>query len=134
VVRRWLDGASQPAPVGRRGIVFVTSISAYTASTSRGEYCMSKAGLSMGRQLWAARLAAENIGVFEVRPGIMATDMTSGVKDKYDRLLAEGLVPQRRWGTPEDVGLAVSALLRGEFPFSTGAVIDVDGGFHLRTL
>jgi len=134
LARRWLSGACRPVEGGSFKIVFVTSISAHTASVNRGEYCISKAGLSMARQLWAVRLAEQGIQVVEIRPGIMATDMTSGVKEKYDRLLAEGLVPQRRWGTPEDVGLAVSSVLAGRFPFSTGAVIDVDGGFHLRTL
>ena len=95
---------------------------------------MAKAGLSMARQLWAVRLADEGIPVYEIRPGIMATDMTKGVKDKYDRLLETGLVPPRRWGTPKDVALAVSAVLEGKLPFSTGTVIDVDGGFQLRRL
>jgi len=115
-------------------LVFVTSISAETASVNRGEYCIAKAGLSMAAQLWAARLAADGIQVFEIRPGIMATDMTAGVKEKYGRAIADGVVPQMRWGTPEDVGLAVEAILKGYFPFSTGAVIPVDGGFHLRRL
>jgi NAD(P)-dependent dehydrogenase (short-subunit alcohol dehydrogenase family) len=131
IARRWLES---PAPEAQRSIVFVTSISAYTASVARGEYCVAKAGLSMARQLWAARLAAEGINVYEVRPGIMATDMTSGVKSRYDTLIAEGLVPQRRWGLGEDVGRAVAALVRGDFAFSTGTVVDVDGGFSLRTL
>ena len=134
VVQRWLADGGVAAPAGGYKIVFVTSISAHTASVSRGDYCISKAGLSMARQLWATRLAGEGIGVYEVRPGIMATDMTSGVKDRYDGLIAGGLVPQRRWGTAADVGQAVAALLHGDFPFSTGAVIDVDGGFHLRRL
>ncbi|MBD3292981.1 MAG: 3-ketoacyl-ACP reductase [Armatimonadia bacterium] len=131
VVRRWL---AEPDSETRRDIVFVTSISTYTASPSRGEYCVAKAGLSMARALWAARLAENGIGVYEVRPGIMATDMTSGVKQKYDALIEQGLVPQKRWGTPQDVGRAVAALLAGEFAYSTGAIIDVDGGFSLRTL
>jgi 3-oxoacyl-[acyl-carrier protein] reductase len=88
----------------------------------------------MAAQLWAARLAREGIQVLEIRPGIMATDMTSGVKEKYDRLLAGGLVPQNRWGTPEDVGRAVRSVIAGQFPFSTGAVISVDGGLSLRRL
>lgn len=134
VARHWL--AQRPAPVlpGGFKIVFVSSISADTASVNRGDYCISKAGLAMAAQLWATRLAAENIQVVELRPGIMATDMTAGVKDKYDRLLETGIVPQRRWGTAEDVGLAVGAVLAGSFPFSTGAVIPIDGGFHLRRL
>jgi NAD(P)-dependent dehydrogenase (short-subunit alcohol dehydrogenase family) len=134
VANHWLGNGQEPYLGGGFSIVFITSISAHTASVSRGEYCISKAGLSMARQLWAVRLAESNIKVYEVRPGIMATDMTKGVKEKYDRLLAEGLVPQRRWGTPEDVGAAVVSLIDGNFPFSTGAVIDVDGGFQLRSL
>lgn len=134
VARHWL--AQRPMPLLRGGfkIIFVTSISADTASVNRGEYCISKAGLAMSAQLWATRLAAEGIQVVELRPGIMATDMTAGVKDKYDKLLSEGLVPQKRWGNAEDVGLAVRAIVTGQFPFSTGAVIPIDGGFHLRRL
>lgn len=147
VVRHWLatTGPAAPSAAGPnsavaasgappRSIVFITSISAATASVSRGEYCVSKAGLAMAAQLWAARLAAEGIGVYEVRPGIMATDMTAGVRDKYDALIAEGLVPQRRWGTPEDLGRAVRALVDGDFAYSTGSVIYSDGGFHLSRL
>ena len=115
-------------------IVNISSISAYTASPSRGEYCLSKAGVSMASKLWAARLAEYGIGVYEIRPGIIATDMTAAVKDKYDKLIAEGLTPIRRWGRPEDVAAAVAACARGDLRFSTAQVIDVDGGFHLRTL
>ena len=115
-------------------IVNISSISAYAASPSRGEYCLSKAGVSMAAKLWAARLAEYGIGVYEIRPGIIATDMTAGVKDKYDKLIAEGLTPIRRWGRPEDVAVAVAACARGDLKFSTAQVIDVDGGFHLRTL
>lgn len=120
---------------GRVGnIVTVSSISAYTASVNRGDYCVAKAGLAMMTKLFAARLAELNIGVFEIRPGIIATDMTSGVKEKYDTLIANGLTPIRRWGKPEDVAKAVLAVAGGLLPFSTGQVIDVDGGFHLQTL
>jgi 3-oxoacyl-[acyl-carrier protein] reductase len=116
-------------------IVTISSMSAYTASVNRGDYCVTKAGLSMLTKLYAARLAEHGINVYEVRPGIIATDMTGGVKDKYDRLIHdEGVTPIRRWGTPEDVGKAVVAIATDLFPFSTGQVIDVDGGFHLRTL
>ena len=115
-------------------IVNISSISAYTASPSRGEYCLSKAAISMATKLWAARLAEYGIGVYEIRPGIVATDMTSSVKDRYDKLIAEGLTPIRRWGQPADVAAAVGACVRGELKFSTGEVINVDGGFHLRTL
>ena len=124
---------------GRRGtewmcIVNISSMSAYTASPSRGEYCLSKAGVSMATKLWAARLAEHGIHVYEIRPGIIATDMTAPVKDKYDRLIGEGLTPIKRWGQPGDVAEAVAACARGELSFSTGEVINVDGGFHLRTL
>ena len=115
-------------------IVTITSVSAYTASVNRGDYCVAKAGLAMMTKLFAARLAEFGINVYEVRPGIIATDMTEGVKEKYDKLIAEGAWPIRRWGLPEDVGRAVAAIARGDFPFSTGEVINVDGGFHLRTL
>lgn len=134
VVRYWLSGSCEPVLAGGFKIVFVTSISSHTASTNRGEYCLSKAGLSTAAQLWAVRLAGEGIQVFEVRPGIMKTDMTEAVRERYDLLIAEGLVPQKRWGTPEDVGRAVRAIFEGNFDYSTGTVIDVDGGFHLRSL
>lgn len=123
-------GQTPPAPK----IVTISSISAYTASTNRGEYCVSKAALSMLTPLFAARLADHGIGVFELRPGIVATDMSAAARDKYDRLIAEGLTPIRRWGTPADVGRAVAAIASGFFPFSTGEVLNIDGGFHLRRL
>ena len=132
VARHWL--AEDRPPERQRSVVFVTSISAEYASPTRGEYCISKAGLSMSRELWAARLAEHDIAVYEVRPGIMRTDMTAAVTAKYDALIADGLVPQRRWGTPEDVGSAVASLLSGAFPFSQGTVVDVDGGFRLKRL
>jgi NAD(P)-dependent dehydrogenase (short-subunit alcohol dehydrogenase family) len=134
VANHWLGKGYAPALSGGFKIVFVTSISADTASVNRGEYCISKAGLAMASQLWAVRLADRGVQVLELRPGIMATDMTSAVKDKYDKLIAEGLVPQRRWGTAEDVGRAVRAVLAGRFPFTTGDVIHLDGGFHVRRL
>lgn len=115
-------------------IVTISSISAYTASSNRGEYCVSKAALSMLTPLFAARLAEYGIQAFEIRPGIIATDMTAVVKAKYDQLIAEGLSPIRRWGTPEDVARAVVAIAQDRFPFSTGEVINVDGGFHLHIL
>ncbi len=121
-------------PESKPRMVFVSSISATVASVNRGEYCISKAGLSMTAQLFAARLAAGGIPVFEVRPGIIATDMTEKVKAKYDPLIADGLVPQRRWGTPEDVARVVVSIARGDMDFSTGQVIEVGGGFGLRTL
>jgi len=134
VARHWLEHRGESRLAGGYKLVFVSSISAYMASVNRGDYCVSKAGLSMATQLWASRLAGEGVQVFEVRPGIMATDMTAGVKEKYDQLIGEGLVPQGRWGTAQDVGRAVSALLQGLFPFSTGDVVNVDGGLHLRRL
>ncbi len=132
--RYWLSKPGQSRLPSGYKLLFVSSLSANTASVNRGEYCISKAALAMASQLWAARLAAEGIQVMELRPGIMATDMTAGVKEKYDALLAGGLVPQMRWGNPADVGLAVRAVLSGHFPFSTGDVINIDGGFHLRRL
>ena len=134
VANHWLERRYPAALPGGFKIVFITSISADTASVNRGDYCISKAGLAMTSQLWAVRLAAAGIQVLELRPGIMATDMTAGVKDKYDKLIAEGLVPQGRWGSAEDVGRAVRAILAGAFPFTTGEVIHLDGGFHLRRL
>jgi NAD(P)-dependent dehydrogenase (short-subunit alcohol dehydrogenase family) len=115
-------------------ITFITSISSVAASVNRGEYCVAKAGLSMVAQLFAARLAEHGIRVYEVRPGIIATDMTAGVKETYDRRIADGLCPIRRWGTPADVGRAVAALAAGALPYSTGEVVYVDGGMHLRRL
>jgi len=115
-------------------IVFVTSISAYTASVNRAEYCISKAGLSMSVALWAARLASNNIGVFEIRPGIIRTDMISAVEDVYEKRIADGLLPQRRMGEGSDVARVVRSIAEGALDYSTGQVINVDGGFHLRTL
>src|SRR4029453_635509 len=126
--------ASRPPAGYPPAIVNITSVSAYAASPERGDYCVSKAGLAMMTKLYAARLAREGIHVYEVRPGVIATDMTAGVQEKYDALISEGLTPIARWGTPEDVGRAVAALATGRFPFSTGEVINVDGGFHLRRL
>ena len=115
-------------------IIYNSSISADTASLNRGEYCISKAGLAMVTQLWALRLAESDIKVYELRPGVMATDMTAKVKEKYDKMFAEGVFPQRRWGLPDDMGRAVGSILMGSFPYSTGEVIHIDGGFHLRRL
>jgi 3-oxoacyl-[acyl-carrier protein] reductase len=115
-------------------IVNVSSISATVASVNRGEYCISKAGVAMATQLWAARLGEFNIPAYEVRPGIIQTDMTAGVKEKYDKLLGGGLTIQRRWGTPEDVGKVVASLARGDLAYSTGQVIMVDGGLTVQRL
>jgi NAD(P)-dependent dehydrogenase (short-subunit alcohol dehydrogenase family) len=115
-------------------IVFITSISSRFASISRGEYCVAKAGLSMVAQLFAARLAGEGIRVYEIRPGLIDTDMTRSVRAAYDERIAAGLVPMGRWGNAEDVGRAVAQIAAGAFPYSTGAVIDVDGGLGMRVL
>ena len=130
----WMIRQRTERPEDWMCIVNVSSCSAYTASPSRGEYCISKAAISMATKLYAARLADHGIGVYEIRPGIIETDMTSTVKDKYDKLIAEGLTPIKRWGLPQDVADAAAACARGELKFSTGEVINVDGGFHLRTL
>jgi 3-oxoacyl-[acyl-carrier protein] reductase len=121
-------------PAFRAAIVFITSVSAEMVSVNRGEYCVSKAGLSMAAQLYAVRLAEHDIPVYEVRPGIVATDMTAGVRDAYDRRIAEGLVPARRWGQADDVGRVVAALLRGDLPYATGTVVNVDGGLSVPRL
>ena len=115
-------------------IINISSMSATVASVNRGEYCISKAGLSMATQLFAVRLGEFNIPVFEVRPGIIRTDMTAGVKEKYDKLINEGLCVQKRWGEPEDVGKVVSSLVNGNFAYSTGQVIMVDGGLTIPRL
>lgn len=133
VARRMIEQVRSGA-VRAPKIVTISSISAYAASVNRGDYCLAKAGLGMLTALYAARLAEHGIGVYEIRPGIVATDMTGPVKQRYDALIAGGLTPIRRWGQPEDVGKAVLAIATDLLPFSTGQVIDVDGGFHLRTL
>ncbi len=115
-------------------IVNISSISATVASVNRGEYCISKAGVSMATQLWAARLGEFGLPVYEVRPGLIKTDMTSSVQETYQKLLGNGLAIQSRWGTPEDVGKAVAALARGDFPYSTGQVITIDGGLTVQRL
>ncbi|HEY0946192.1 MAG TPA: 3-ketoacyl-ACP reductase [Opitutaceae bacterium] len=127
-----------PDAEGFRGrIVNVTSISVYTASINRGDYCMVKAGLAMMTKLFADRLANDGINVYEIRPGVIATDMTGAVKEKYDKLILHderGIMPIRRWGQPSDIGRAVRAIAEDLFPYSTGAVFDIDGGFHLQRL
>lgn len=128
------EGRGGGDATARPAIVNIGSISAYTASINRGEYCISKAGMGMMTALFADRLAPHGINVYEVRPGIIETDMTSGVKAKYDGLISDGLTPIRRWGQPEDIAAAVVALAEGAFPFSTGEIFNVDGGFHIRRL
>lgn len=130
VARRWVelhDGET-------RRVVFVTSVSSQMPSTNRGDYCISKAGLSMAVQLFAKRLAAENVLVYEIRPGIIATDMTAGVRDKYDALIADGLVPQGRWGTPSDIGSVARTIMDGDLDFCAGTVIHADGGLSIHDL
>jgi NAD(P)-dependent dehydrogenase (short-subunit alcohol dehydrogenase family) len=130
----WMIAQRLADPQRQACIVNISSISATVVSVTRGEYCLSKAGVSMATQLWAARLGEYGIPVYEVRPGVILTDMTSGVQAKYDRLIAEGLTVQPRWGYPEDVGKAVAMLARGDLPYSTGQVIMVDGGLTIPRL
>jgi len=115
-------------------IINITSVSAAVASTARGEYCVAKAGLSMATRLFATRLAADGIAVYEIRPGLIATDMTAPVKSKYDRMIEQGLLLEPRWGTPDDVGCAVSLLARGMLPYAAGQVLTIDGGLMVQRL
>jgi NAD(P)-dependent dehydrogenase (short-subunit alcohol dehydrogenase family) len=115
-------------------VIFITSVSAVASSPERAEYCISKAGLSMAAQVYADRLAAKGISVYEIRPGVIYTDMTIGVKEKYDKKIADGLIPEGRWGQPEDIAKAVVALAGGEIPYATGAVIELSGGMNIRHL
>ncbi len=133
-VAKWMIAQKDADPNFRGCIVNISSISATVASPSRGEYCISKAGVSMATKLWAARLGEFNIPVYEIRPGIIQTDMTAAVREKYDKLIAEGLLLQARWGLPEDVGRAVAMLVRGDLAYSTGQVILVDGGLTVQRL
>lgn len=123
---------SQTIPHGQ--IINLSSISAYAVSTNRADYCIAKAAMQMMTWQFAARLADERINVYEICPGVIASDMTAPVKEKYDRLIEDGLSPIRRWGTPQDVANAISAIVEGKLAFSTGERINVDGGFHLRRL
>jgi NAD(P)-dependent dehydrogenase (short-subunit alcohol dehydrogenase family) len=115
-------------------IIFITSVSAVLSSVNRTEYCVSKAGLSMASVVFADRLSKEGILVFEVRPGIVKTDMTMKAKDKYDKMIAEGFVPQKRWGVPEDIGKAVASIARGDWNFSTGMIFEISGGLNIHKL
>jgi 3-oxoacyl-[acyl-carrier protein] reductase len=126
--------AHKPASDWRGRIINVSSISATIASVNRGDYCISKAGVAMATQLWATRLAEFGIDVYEIRPGVIATDMTAGVKEKYDRLFANGLTLEKRWGVPEDVGRAAAALAKGDIPYATGQVLTIDGGLSIPRL
>ncbi len=129
-----LDALPEPPDGPVATVVNVSSISATTVSTNRGDYCISKAGVGMATQLWAARLGPEGVVVYEVRPGVIATDMTAGVTGKYDALIAQGLAPVNRWGRPADVAGAVAILASGQTPYSTGEVFHVDGGMHIPVL
>jgi len=129
-----LMAESEPLPGASRAVVTVTSISAFTASVNRGDYCIAKAGLSMMTKLYAVRLAEFGINVFEIQPGVIATDMTGAVKEKYDQMFADGLAPINRWGQPGDIGKCVVAVAGGLFPYSTGQVFQIDGGFHMHRL
>ena len=133
-VSRWMVEQRQKDAGFRGCIVNVSSVSATAASVNRGDYCISKAGVAMATKLWAARLAEFGIDVYEVRPGVIQTDMTAGVKEKYDGLIAGGLTVEKRWGTPGDVGRAVAALARGEIPYATGQVLNIDGGMSIQRL
>ncbi len=133
-VARWMLEQRRAAPDYWGCIINISSISATVASVNRGEYCLSKAGISMATQLWAARLAEYGLPVYEVRPGLIATDMTAGVRSKYDALIAEGTVPFRRWGEPDDVGKAVAILADGSLAYTTGQALLVDGGLTLPRL
>lgn len=133
-VANWLIEQKQSAPDFDGCVVNLSSISATIASPNRAEYCVSKAGVAMATSLFATRLATHDIPVYEVRPGIIETDMTAGVKDKYDELIADGLLLQARWGTPQDVGKAVAMLARGDLPYSTGQILMVDGGLTVQSL
>ncbi len=131
---QWMIAQRREDPSRSAVIINITSVSATMASTNRGDYCLAKAALGMSNQLWAARLAEFGIPVYEIRPGIIKTDMTAGVAAKYDALISNGLVPQGRWGFPDDVGKAAAMLARGDLPYSTGQVILVDGGLTLSRL
>ncbi len=133
-VANWMIEQKKAHPDRAFRVVNIGSVSAYASSPSRGEYCVSKAGIRMMTKLYGDRLAEFGIGVYEVSPGIIETDMTTAVKGKYDALIAGGLTPIQRWGTPEDVAKAVGAIAEGRFDFSTGMVLDVDGGFHMHRL
>ncbi len=131
---RWMIEQKQADDAFTGCIINISSISAEVASPSRGEYCLSKAGVAMATRLWAVRLAEFGIPVYEIRPGIIRTDMTAGVKEKYDKLIAEGLLLQPRWGTPEDVGKAAAMLARGDLAYATGQILNLDGGLTVGRL
>ncbi len=129
VAKRWLA-----EPPRSRAVINIASVNSAMPAINRAEYCISKTGVSMMTELFAVRLAEAGVGVFEIRPGIIRTDMTAGVRDAYDRMIADGVAPVRRWGEPKDIGRAAVALARGDFQFSTGSVVHVDGGLHIHRL
>ncbi len=133
-VARRMIALIQTGSIDGGKIINISSVSSYAVSTNRADYCITKAGMKMMTWLFADRLATEGVGVFEICPGVIASDMTAPVREKYDRLIAEGLTPIRRWGQPEDVARAVAAIVAGYFPFSTGETFNIDGGFHMRRL
>ena len=130
----WMIRQHATGTKAHRAIINISSVSATVASVNRGDYCISKAGIAMATRLWAARLAEYSIGVYEVRPGIIESDMTAGVREKYDALIESGLLLEKRWGTPADVGSAVCLLAKGDLPYATGSVLVVDGGLTLPRL
>jgi len=133
-VAQWMIRQQETDKSAHRAIINISSVSATVASVNRGDYCISKAGIAMATRLWAVRLAEYGIGVYEVRPGIIDTDMTAGVHEKYDALIDGGLLLEKRWGTPADIGKAVCLLAKGELPYATGSVLHVDGGLTVPRL
>jgi NAD(P)-dependent dehydrogenase (short-subunit alcohol dehydrogenase family) len=133
-VANWMILQKEKTADQRFSIITISSVSATMSSINRGEYCLSKAGLSMLTKLWASKMGEFEIPVYEIRPGVIRTDMTSAVVAKYDKLLSEGLTLEKRWGTPEDVGAAVAALATGKIPYATGQVINIDGGMTIQNL
>ncbi len=134
LIANWMIEQQKQNPDREFKIINTASMSSYVSSPARGEYCVSKAGVSMMTKLYADRLAEYGILVYEIRPGIIYTDMTSVVKEKYDKLIGDGLLPIKRWGYPEDIAKAVAGIVLGYFPYSTGEVINVDGGYHIQRL
>ena len=134
LVANWMVDQKKKNPEDDFSIINISSVSASVASVNRGDYCISKAGMNMTTKLWAARLGEYNIPVYEIQPGLFKTDMTAGVREKYDKLIAGGLTLQKRWGYPEDIGKTVVALALGMIPYATGQTINIDGGMTIRTL
>ena len=133
-VANWMIDQKTKNPKDSFSIINISSVSATVASVNRGDYCISKAGMSMTTKLWAARLGEFDIPVYEIQPGVIRTDMTAGVSEKYDKMIAEGLTLQKRWGQPEDLGKTVVALAEGAIPYATGQIINTDGGMTIQTL